>query len=582
MAMSGLDVIVKFISDTTSVTEGMTKVEGAGNKLKSMAVGLGAALGGAFAVHEIHDFISTAEEAQAATARLGQTMQNAGDSTGEWAKRAEDLALTLAKKTGIDKEQIEAGQGIIATFHQVGGTAGEIGGAFDRTTQAALDLSRAGFGDVVGASKALGKALQDPEHGLTALRRAGVVFTQAQKDQVKAMVASGDQLGAMNLILGQVSANVGGVAEKTATAGEKMAVSWKETKVSLGEALLPVLNALLPVLQAMAGFVQENATWLVPLAAAIAAVVLVMKAWAIIQAIIDAELLANPVFLIAAALVLLVVIIALVVSHFQIFADAATAAFNWVLGIVQTVWHWIADNWPLLLAILAGPIGIAVLLIVDNWNTIVKALDAAIQFMVGLWNSFVAFLYGIPGAIWNALKGTTNLIIGIFAAAWNWVFDSINNVVSWFIGLPGRILGALGSLAGSMYNAGRNAMDHFLSGLESLMGHIAGRVASFVGDMLSKLNPFGSPQTVAYYKGQAVMRDYVAGAQSMLGPSVEAFHRIGTQAAGATGPTGNAGVSNFNINISVEAGVSPAEVGAVVIDRIRAYERLAGTAWRQS
>ena len=77
---------------------------------------------------------------------------------------------------------------------------------------AALDLSKAGFGDMSSASKMLGKALNDPVKGMTALSRAGVTFSQAQKDQVAALVASGDVLGAQKLILAEVESQVGGAA----------------------------------------------------------------------------------------------------------------------------------------------------------------------------------------------------------------------------------------------------------------------------------------------------------------------------------------------------------------------------------
>ena len=39
--------------------------------------------------------------------------------------------------------------------------------------------------------------------------------------------------------------------------------------------------------------------------------------------------------------------------------------------------------------------------------------------------------------------------------------------------------------------------------------------------------------------------------------------------------------ATFNIAVQVAPGTSPAVVGAAVVDQIRAYERVAGKAWRQ-
>ena len=91
----------------------------------------------------------------------------------------------------------------------------------------------------------LGKALNDPIKGITALSRAGVTFTQGQKDQIKTLVESGNLLGAQKIIMGELEAQVGGTAEATATAGDKMAATWANFQENLGTAVLPILDGLL-------------------------------------------------------------------------------------------------------------------------------------------------------------------------------------------------------------------------------------------------------------------------------------------------------------------------------------------------
>ena len=62
----------------------------------------------------------------------------------------------------------------------------------------------------------LGRALEDPEKGLTALTRTGTVFTDAQKDMVKQLVETGKLQEAQVLILKELEAQYGGTAEAAA------------------------------------------------------------------------------------------------------------------------------------------------------------------------------------------------------------------------------------------------------------------------------------------------------------------------------------------------------------------------------
>lgn len=147
-------------------------------------------------------------------------------------------------KSGVDDEAIQTGANLLLTFKQIRNEAGKGNDVFNQATQAAIDLSAAGFGSMDSASKMLGKALNDPIKGITALSRAGVTFTEGQKDQIKTMVESGDVLGAQKAILKEVQGQVGGVAAATATSGEKAAVAFGNIKEAIGTALLPLIDTL--------------------------------------------------------------------------------------------------------------------------------------------------------------------------------------------------------------------------------------------------------------------------------------------------------------------------------------------------
>lgn len=184
--------------------------------------------------------------------QVGQTTAAILKSTGAtaWTSAAgvDALATALSNKTGVDDEAIATGANLLLTFKQVQNAAGEGGAIFDRATAAAVDLSKAGFGSIDSASKMLGKALNDPIKGVTALSRAGVTFTDQQKDQIKTLVESGKSLEAQKLIMQEVESQVGGVAEATRSPIEALQTVFGNLQEGIGKALLPAITKLADLL----------------------------------------------------------------------------------------------------------------------------------------------------------------------------------------------------------------------------------------------------------------------------------------------------------------------------------------------
>lgn len=239
-----------------------TKILDAGFKkgmagLKSLATGAGIAIGagitaGAVALTAFSvASVKAAESDKVADARIRQiaeSMSLFGDEAGAVTTRLTELATAQALATGVDDAVIKATQAKLLTFKDLAATADEVGGSFDRATTAAIDLAAAGFGDAESNAVQLGKALQDPIKGLTALARSGVTFTAVEKDQIKAMVEAGDTLGAQNAILKAIEAQVGGTAAATATTTDRMKVAFGELQEAAGGPLLAVFDALGPKL----------------------------------------------------------------------------------------------------------------------------------------------------------------------------------------------------------------------------------------------------------------------------------------------------------------------------------------------
>lgn len=209
-------------------------IDAAGGKIGSR-LKAGAAIGvtafGTLAVGAIKA-VSAFEEAESVQRTLNNTLENMGKSGA--VESLDKLSNSLRKKTGVDDEVIKKGQTILATFSEVASSAGKVGGAFERASVLSLDLAATGFGSVEAGSKALGKALQDPEKGISALSRAGVTFTPVQKELIANFVETGDVAAAQNLILAEVEKQVGGNAEAAAKGSAKLKSAIGEAQESLG------------------------------------------------------------------------------------------------------------------------------------------------------------------------------------------------------------------------------------------------------------------------------------------------------------------------------------------------------------
>jgi len=206
---------------------------------------LGLSLGFAAMVRGFKDATAAAEESKVADERIdaiAKSMNEFGNQAEKTTRRIKDYAQQQSLLVGVDDEVIKATQAKLLTFRNLTKTAGEMGGAFDRATNAAIDMAAAGFGTAESNATQLGKALQDPIKGITALNRAGITFTEDQKELIKTLVESGKVLEAQDLILKEIESQVGGTAAATVTATERMNIAFGEVQESVGVVLLPILE----------------------------------------------------------------------------------------------------------------------------------------------------------------------------------------------------------------------------------------------------------------------------------------------------------------------------------------------------
>jgi len=178
-------------------------------RLGPVGLAAGAALGGLFmalgtGLHEM-------ETAQQSFLRLEAVLKATSNASGLTGQELNNLADAMESSTMATAEGVMDASSVLATFRSVSGDT------FVRAIKAAQDLSAVFGQDLRSSAVQLGKALEDPVEGITALKRVGVTFTASQKDMIAGMVEAGDVAGAQALILATLEKQVGGAGAAEAS-----------------------------------------------------------------------------------------------------------------------------------------------------------------------------------------------------------------------------------------------------------------------------------------------------------------------------------------------------------------------------
>ena len=235
---------VKSLGETGAAAQDLgSKISAFGKKA---AVGFAAASAGAaavgFAATKLVQGAEFAKQADDRLAAVAKSMNLFGAETAVVTDRLQKLADAQEFELGVTAETIKATQAKLMTFKNIGQEADVVGGAFDRATTAAIDLSAAGFGAAETNAVQLGKALQDPIKGITALARSGVTFTDQEKEKIATLVRSGEMLAAQDTLLKAIETQVGGTAAATATSTFKISAAFGHVSDEIGTLLLPAFE----------------------------------------------------------------------------------------------------------------------------------------------------------------------------------------------------------------------------------------------------------------------------------------------------------------------------------------------------
>lgn len=505
-----------------------------------------ALIGGGLTTTYFATTVKAAEENEVAVNRLRQVFKSMGEANDKAAIQSEAYASKLEMQIGVEDEAIMAVQAKIATFKTVSNEAARMAGMFDRATKAAFDMAATGFGEADQNAVQLGKALEDPIKGITALRRSGITFTESERAKIKALTESGQKLKAQDMIMRAVEKQVGGVAAKTVTTSKLATVAWSEVTENIGKLLMPTIaqlgskfvNDVIPKVQA---FIEKHPQ-LIKYAAAAGVGLLALGATAKVLAFgingaisvfngvsaavkfmgntfsfVGRLVAANPVLAIIAAVAVAAFLIYKYWGPIKVFFtrlwDNVTSVFgkawNWIkglflnytpAGLVIQHWDkitaWFSWLWDKVKAVFRATWeGIKYLFLnYTPHGLVIRHWDKITAWFGGLWKRVIS----VFRATWQGIKSLFlnytpqglvikhwDKVLAWFGELWTKVKGIFNGFVTWLFGL-----------GTTFWNAGKNIIDSIWKGIKSVVHKPVEAIKGMVSKIRDYL-PFSPAKTGA-------------------------------------------------------------------------------------
>jgi hypothetical protein len=213
-------------------------------------------------------------------------------------------------------------------------------------------------------------------------------------------------------------------------------------------------------------------------AAAMYAQATAAKVAAVGQWLLNAAVLAFPVVAIVAAMAAVVVGLIYAYNHVETFRN-----------IVDDTFSWIKDHWPLLLAILTGPLGLAVLAIVKHASDIKNAVVGAFTAMVNAVKALSGTIVGLGSwtinRIVDGMKATTGGLLTVGGWIKNRVMDGFTAVVDSVQAIGGwvinRVVEGVKNTADNVASIGGWLKNRILDGLTAVKDGVMGLGGTIIG-----------------------------------------------------------------------------------------------------
>jgi hypothetical protein len=423
------------VATAKSDTDGLSgKLGGLSGKAKAAFAGAGLAVG-AFVKSSV-----------TAGSNLAESLSKSNTVFGDQAATIEKWSGTASTAFGQSKQQaLDAASSFGNMFVQLGigqGKAAEMSTAMTELASDFASFHNADITEVLTAQQAAFRGEYDalqrfvPTINAAAVEQKALAMTG--KKTTKELTAQEKALAVQALMMegaGDAAGDFARTSDGLANKQRILSAKFADVQAKVGQALIPILLKLVGVGEAIVAFfaglspeVQTAIGVVAGLGVAIFTIVKAVQAWTAVQAALNAVMAMNPIGLIVIAIAAFVAAIVIAYQKVDWFRAFVDAAFKFIKDAIMTAFNWVKSNWPLLLAVLTGPIGLAVLAITRNWDTIKAGATAAKDWIVGAFNALVGFVTGLPGKISSAASGMFDGIKNAFRSAINWIIDGWNNL----------------------------------------------------------------------------------------------------------------------------------------------------------
>jgi hypothetical protein len=392
-------------------------------------------VGGVLALDAIMDWgkksVDSLARIETISAQTASALHATGAEAWTTSGHIDSLAASLENATATEAESIAEGANLLLTFKNIQNGVGEGNDVFDQTTKAMVDMARAMGTDASGGAIQLGKALNDPTNGISALTRVGVTFSDEQKTMIESLQASGDMMGAQKIILAELNSEFGGSGQAYAETYAGKVDLLNHSMGTLGESVfasvMPALEGLIDVAKPVFDFLAENPVIIQILAGvmgflALAFIGVTVATWAM-----NTALLANPitwiVLAIVAAVALLIAIVVTIVTYWDEIVKWLSDVFGPAIQAIGDffVWLWEDILKPIVDAIVAAFVWL--------WEMILKPIFDAFWLAIGILAALFVWLW--EEMIMPALEAMGAMFTWLYEVIIKPVFDAIGAVFNW-------------------------------------------------------------------------------------------------------------------------------------------------------
>lgn len=414
--------------------------------------------------------INAARDQIAVDKQLEAVLKSTSNAVGLTADEIRDMASALSEVTNYGDDAIQQGQNMLLTFTKIGKDV------FPLATQTMLDMSAAMGTDLKNTAIQLGKALNDPIAGVSALRKVGVALTEEQEAMIKSFMAVGDIASAQKVVLNELAVEFGGVAQAVADPLTMIQNRLGDVAEAIGFVLMPYVlqltDAFFRWFSAMGG------------AEAIAAKIIgVLQTIAPYFPLITGAIIGGLVpALYASAAAFTANVIAL--GPF-IIAGAAIAA------IAYLIYEAYQTNFLGLKDFVDGVIVPTFLFLGETIGEFFAQIMEGVQAMREAWEMNLFGIRDVATAVWTALTATFTLAwtviknlwslgIAVLKGDWEGAWKAIQNIakagIDYLLPAWQTFLGAIGSLASSIWEGIKAT---FKEGINAIIRYINSWIGAY-------------------------------------------------------------------------------------------------------